>query len=85
LHVEDVFREANIKIAEKARELQMEPPIPFLCECSNKRCLARLHLTLEDYEEARSDPQRYLTITGHEVSGAVVIAQNDRFALAEKL
>ena len=82
---EDIFREANIKIAEKARELQMEPPIPFLCECTNKRCFARLHLTLEDYEEARSDPQRYLTITGHEVSGAVVIAQNDRFALAEKL
>ena len=82
---EDIFREANIKIAEKARELQMEPPIPFLCECSNKRCLARLHLTLKEYEEARSDPQRYLTITGHEVSGAVVIAQNDRFALAEKL
>ena len=81
---EDIFREANIKIAEKARELQMEPPIPFLCECSNKRCFARLHLTLEDYEEARSDPQRYLTITGHEVLGAIVIAQNDRFALAEK-
>jgi len=85
LQPEDIFREANIKIAEKARELQMEPPIPFLCECTNKRCFARLHLTLEDYEEARSDPQRYLTITGHEVSGAVVIAQNDRFALAEKL
>jgi len=85
LQAEDIFREANIKIAEKARELQMEPPIPFLCECTNKRCFARLHLTLEDYEEARSDPQRYLTITGHEVSGAVVIAQNDRFALAEKL
>ena len=85
MQAEDIFREANIKIAEKARELQMEPPIPFLCECTNKRCFARLHLTLEDYEEARSDPQRYLTITGHEVSGAVVIAQNDRFALAEKL
>jgi hypothetical protein len=63
----------------------MQPPIPFLCECSNKRCFGRLHLTLEDYEEARSDPQRYLTITGHQVSGAIVIAQNDRFALTEKL
>jgi hypothetical protein len=82
--VEDIFREANIRIAAKARELQMEPPIPFLCECSNKRCLARLHLALEEYDEARSDSRRYLTIPGHEVSGAIVIAQNDRFALAEK-
>jgi hypothetical protein len=85
LTIEDVFREANERIAEKARELEMEPPIPFLCECSDKRCFGRLHLTLEDYEEARSDPQRYLTISGHEVSGAIVLMQNDRFALAEKL
>jgi len=85
LEAEDFFRAANEKIAEKARELRMQPPIPFLCECSNKRCFARLHLILEEYEEARSDPQRYLTAAGHEVSGAIVIAQNDRFALAEKL
>jgi hypothetical protein len=33
----------------------------------------------------RSDPQRYLIIAGHEVVGAVVIAKDDRFALAEKI
>jgi hypothetical protein len=27
-------------------------------------------LTIEEYEEARSDPRRYLTISGHDVSGA---------------
>ena len=53
---EDVFREANERIAEKARELQMQPPIPFLCKCGDKRCFGRLHFTLEDYEEARSEP-----------------------------
>jgi hypothetical protein len=85
LKTEDVFREANERIAEKARELQMQPPIPFLCECSDKRCLGRLHLTLAEYGEARSDPQRYLTISSHEVVGAFVIAQDERFALAENL
>jgi hypothetical protein len=85
LQTEDFFREANERIAEKARELQMQPPIPFLCECSDKRCVGRLHLTLEEYEEARSDSQRYLTIPSHEVVGALVIAQDERFALAEKL
>jgi hypothetical protein len=63
----------------------MEPPIPFLCECSNKRCFARIWLTIEEYDEARAAPQRYLTILGHEVEGAFVIAQDERFALAEKL
>ena len=82
---EDVFREANERIAEKARELDLQQPVPFLCECSNKRCFMHMLLTLEQYGGARADPQRYLTIAGHEVEGAIVIAKDDRFALAEKI
>jgi hypothetical protein len=63
----------------------MEPPIPFLCECSNRRCFARVSLTIEEYDEARATPQRYLTVSGHEVEGAFVIADDEGFALAEKL
>lgn len=85
MQTEDVFREANESIAAKARELQMEPPIPFLCECSDKRCFERIPLTIDEYDEARSAPQRYLTSSGHQVDGALVIAQDDRFALAEKI
>jgi hypothetical protein len=85
LLAEDVFREANERIAEKARELELQQPIPFLCECSDKRCFAHLLLTLDQYGGARSDPRRYLTIAGHEVQGAMVIAENDRFALATKI
>jgi hypothetical protein len=85
MQAEDVFREANERIAEKARELKFQQPIPFLCECSDERCFAHVFLTLEEYAEARSGSQRYLTIAGHEVVGAVVIAKDDRFALAEKI
>ena len=85
MQVEDVVREANDRIAEKARELGLEQPIPFLCECSDQRCFADIFLALERYEEARAGSRRYLTIVGHEVVGAVVIAKYDRFALAEKL
>jgi hypothetical protein len=45
----------------------------------------RILLTIEEYEQARSTPRRYLTAAGHEVDGALVIAQDERFALAEKL
>jgi hypothetical protein len=82
---EDVFRDANERIAEKAHELELEQPIPFLCECSDKGCFARLFLVFAEYEKARSDPERYLTIPGHEIAGAVVIASDDRLALAEKI
>jgi len=85
LRPENIFREANESIAAKARELRMEPPIPFLCECSDRRCFARIPLTIDEYEQARAGPQRYLTTSGHQVEGAQVIVQEARFALAEKL
>jgi hypothetical protein len=84
---EDVFRDANERIAEKAGELELEleQPIPFLCECSDRRCFGLLFLGRAEYEEARADPERYLTLPGHEIAGAIVIASDDRFALAEKI
>ena len=85
VQTEDIVRSANDRIAEKARELGWRFPVPFVCECSDIRCFARLELTLETYEELRAHPQRYLTVPGHEVAGAVVIEQTECFALAEKL
>jgi hypothetical protein len=68
----DVFRDANESVAAKARELGFErdQTLPFLCECSDARCFAHIMLTIEEYEEARSDPELYLTISGHDVIGA---------------
>jgi hypothetical protein len=82
---EDVFRNANGHIAEKARELDWGSPVPFLCECSDQRCFARIELTLEAYEDVRSHPQRYLTAPGHEVTGAYLIEDGDKVAFVEKL
>ena len=70
MRVEKVFREANEGVAAKARELKLVHPIPFLCECRDPRCFAHISLTLEEYEQARSDPRRNLTITGHEARAA---------------
>jgi len=85
MHAEDVFRSVNDRIAEKGWQLGWRFPGPFLCECSDMHCFARLELTLEAYEELRSNPQRYLTVPGHEVAEAMVIEQTERFAVAEKL
>jgi hypothetical protein len=67
---QDVFRNANEGVAAKARELELDQALPFLCECPDKRCFARISLTVEEYEEARSDPRRYLTIPGHQTRAA---------------
>jgi hypothetical protein len=85
VQTEDVFRRANDRIAEKGRELGWRFRVPFLCECADTRCFARLELTLQVYEDLRSDPQRYLTVPGHEIAGTIVIEQTESLALAEKL
>jgi hypothetical protein len=85
VQTEDVFRRANEEIADLGRKHGWRFPFPFLCECADRRCFARLELTLEAYEEVRSDPGRYLTAPGHEIPRAIVIEQTESFALAEKL
>jgi hypothetical protein len=82
---EDVFRDANNAIAEQARDRDWEATIPFLCECSDRRCFGRLDLTLAEYEEIRSQPQRYMVSLGHEVSDSLLMERDDRFAVVEKL
>jgi hypothetical protein len=82
---EDVFRSANERIAGKARELRWQFPVPFLCECSDTDCFARIELVLDEYEKMRSHPQRYLTVSGHELVGAFPIEQSERVAVVEKL
>jgi hypothetical protein len=70
VRAEDVFREANESVAAKAGELKFAHPLPFLCECRDRHCFARISLTLEEYEQVRSDPRRFLTIPGHETGAA---------------
>ena len=65
MRVEDVFRDANERVAAKAGALEVAYPIPFLCECRDSHCFATISLTLEGYEQVRSSPRRYLTIPGH--------------------
>ena len=85
MQTEDIFRSANERIAEKARELGWRSPIPFLCECSERLCFQRLDLTIAEYADIRSHPQRYLVARGHEVTGALLLEQDDRVAYVEKL
>ena len=85
VQTEEVFRSANERIAEKGRELGWAFPVPFLCECSDRSCFARLELTLAAYEQLRLHPQRYITAPGHEVTGAIEDEQTEGHAFAEKL
>ena len=85
MQTEDVFRRANEGIADLGRRQGWRFPVPFLCECADRRCFARLELTLEVYEDLRSDPKRYLTAPGHAIPAALVVKQTESYVLTEKL
>jgi hypothetical protein len=82
---EDVFRDANDRIADKAVELGWRDQVPFLCECSDTHCFERLAMTLEEFVSLRASPSQYLIQPGHQLSGGIILEQDDRVAVAEKL
>ena len=81
---EAIFRAGNESI-EKAVAGRSEK-VPYLCECGEKSCLARVVLTPAEYEAVRSHPARFFVVPGHEdlSAGEIVVAQYDRFTVVEK-
>ena len=81
---EAVFRAGNESI-DKAAGGRVEK-VPYLCECGEKSCLARVTLAPAEYESVRAHPARFFVVPGHEdlTAGEVVVEQYDRFTVVEK-
>lgn len=59
-------REANDRIAEKARRLQFLSRVPMVCECSDPDCRTIVMIGLPEYRELRRDPDLILSAPGHD-------------------
>ncbi len=81
---EAIFRAGNESI-DKAAGGRVEKA-PYLCECGEMSCLARVELTSAEYEVVRAHPARFFVVPGHEdmTAGEVVVEQRDRFTVVEK-
>ena len=60
-----MFREANERILQSAREHDMTDAIPFLCECPNPACTAIIRLSDEEFHRIRGDSKRFFNAPGH--------------------
>jgi hypothetical protein len=79
------FRRANDEIATHARKLDTDALAPFLCECADERCTQIVELTLEEYEDVRSDDGRSLMAPGHAVADDErVLEESERYWITEK-
>ena len=62
---ESAFREVNEAIATTAARFDADET-DFVCECADPACAHRLNADLDDYEEVRSEPTRFMLAPGHE-------------------
>ena len=85
-HTEALFRDVNERIAESAERFQASET-EFVCECSDPACTERVHATLNEYEQVRSDGAQFLLVPGHEDTRIerVVERPRGRFAIVEKV
>jgi hypothetical protein len=85
-----LFRDANEDIEAAAAEFGIEAGrwTPFICECSDPRCMQIVRVTLAEYRHVRSDPRWFVHAVGHEteVKGVVrPVEEHDRFTIVEKI
>jgi len=60
------FREANERIASTGERLQLQQPLPFVCECGRPDCTTIVRVLPRDYERARAVSNRFIYAPGHE-------------------
>jgi hypothetical protein len=83
---EELFRTANERLQEHVAErVASDQHVPFLCECTDDLCMARIELTLDEYARVRADANHFVIEPGHPMMERErVVGQNQRFWVVEK-
>ena len=84
------FRTANERMERSAISYRFEPDqgVPFLCECGDLSCYEIVMLSMEDYEQVRAHPSRFLLVAGHEDEEAKherILEAQQGYAIVEKV
>jgi hypothetical protein len=82
---EAFFRAVNEGIAEASERFESDEA-EFLCECGDARCTHRIEVPLDEYENVRAHPTRFLVRHGHvEPEVEEVVRRRRRYAIVEKV
>jgi hypothetical protein len=66
---ETLFRDLNERIQEVVTTIALEAPnvLEIFCECGRADCVAKITLSVSEYEEVRAHPERFFIAPGHEI------------------
>jgi hypothetical protein len=83
---EELFRMANERLLEQiGGAASDETVVPFLCECADDLCLARMEMTIDDYRRLRADDGAFGVLPGHvEEHGEVVVRELGSYHVVRK-
>ncbi len=82
---ESLFRDLNERIATAAGQFGSEDA-EFVCECADPKCMERVEVPLEVYEDVRAEPTTFILANGHEErSIEKVVEARRRFQIVEKV
>jgi hypothetical protein len=82
---EAFFRAVNEGIAEASERFESDEA-EFLCECGDADCTHRIEVPLDEYENVRSHPTRFLVKRGHDLPDVEdVVHRRRRYAIVDKV
>ena len=83
---ESIFRQVNEQIESLNRDFGGEErAMTVICECANGDCTERLEIPVSEYEKVRSDPRRFIVVSGHEVPEFdSIVERGDAYDIVEK-
>jgi hypothetical protein len=82
---EAFFRAVNEGIAEASERFESDEA-EFLCECGDADCTHRIEVPLDEYDNVRSHPTRFLVKCGHDLPEVEkVVQRRRRYAIVDKV
>lgn len=84
---EDEARSANevVSVEGERDRIRGHEPLAVLCECGDRQCHEPLTMTVDEYEEIRSEPDHFAVLPGHEILDAEhVISRRDGYLIVQK-
>ena len=66
---ETLFRDLNERVQEVVTTLVLELPsaLEIFCECGSADCVAKITLSVAEYEAVRAHPERFFIVPAHEI------------------
>jgi hypothetical protein len=84
--VQSLFREVNEQILLISDGVAGEDRLELVCECANPSCLGTLRIALNDYDDVRRFPTRFIVKPHHASADSErIVAEGSSFVVVEKL